>query len=132
MTALLWIVGGLAGLFVAWFLLKAVLSFAVPERVSGLALLKQELKKNGTRYEHLPDAFFEECVEFAITVADGKARLLGQGAVARKAELVGTIESIAYVADQWQRGTQSAALTGGDNAYRNIFEKYELRTKTNA
>ncbi len=127
MEMAIWIVALLAIIFFAWFVLKAFLSFTVPDRVSGIALFKQELKRRGVPYSHLPSQFFEECVAWAINVSS----LTGQSsAVKRKAELVRSIESLAAMVDLWRSEPDSPMFIAHGNqpsTYRTLFEKYPLR-----
>ena len=62
MSTVVWAAIILAALPLAWWLLKVALAFAVPQRVSGIMLLKQELTKRGVSHSQLPAEFFEECI----------------------------------------------------------------------
>lgn len=127
MTTAIWIVAVVVILLIAWFALKVFVSFTVPERVSGIALLKQELKRRGIPYSQLPSQFFEECVDWAIKVSS----LAGHSsAVKRKAELVRSIESLAAMVDLWRSEPDSPMFIAHGNqpsTYRALFEKYPLR-----
>jgi hypothetical protein len=69
MGILLWILSGAIALCAAWFLLQYIVGRAVPRRVSGELLLRQEFKKIGVRTDNLPPQFFAGCVEWAEGVA---------------------------------------------------------------
>ncbi|MHA6692028.1 hypothetical protein [Devosia sp. A449] len=69
----LWIVLAVAGLVVAWWVLKIVLAQAVPPEVSGRALLKQELKRGGVDVARLPDRAIDEIVQHCLKAAKGMA-----------------------------------------------------------
>lgn len=71
----LWIVLAAVGLFVAWWVLKIVMSLAVPPEVSGRALLKQELKRRGVDVGRIPDRAIDEMVELSLRTAKTMARV---------------------------------------------------------
>jgi hypothetical protein len=132
MTTVFWIAAIVVILVVAWFALKIILSFTVPERVSGIALFKQELKRRGIPYSHLPPQFFEDCVDWAIKISSLTGR---SSAVNRKAELVRSIETLAAMVDLWRNEPNSPMFTAHGNqpgAYRTLFEKYPLRESPEA
>lgn len=112
---------------IAWFLLKVALTFAIPERISGALLFKQELKKLGIPYEHLPNEFFAECV----ARADKVSSFTGYGSkLKKKAEYVRTLENLAQMVSLWRREPDSQMFASHGNApstYRTLFEKYDLR-----
>jgi hypothetical protein len=126
MSTLIWIFATVAIILVVWFALKTLLAFAVPERVSGIALFKQELKRRGIPYSHLPPQFFEDCVGWAMKLSS----LTGHAsAVKRKAELVRSIESLAAMVDLWRTEPDSpmfVAHGNQPNTYRTLFERYPL------
>ena len=127
MTMVIWIVAIVVIIPVAWFALKIFLSLTVPERVSGIALFKQELKRRGIPYSHLPPQFFEDCVDWAIKISSLKER---SSTVKRKAELVRSIESLAAMVDLWRNEPDSPMfITYGNqpSTYRTLFERYPLR-----
>ena len=86
---------------VAWWLFKVFLGFAVPEKVSGAALLKEELQKRGVPTERLPQQFYDECVEFASAVADVEG-MVRRSRLARKGEFVKSIENLATMVSWWR------------------------------
>ena len=69
----LWVVLGLVGFVVAWWVLKIVLSMAVPPEVSGRALLKQQLKRGGVDVARIPDRAIDEIVQHCLSAARGIA-----------------------------------------------------------
>ena len=62
MSVALWIVVGIVGLVLGWFILKTVVTIAVPMKGSGTLLLKQELRENGIAPDDLPADFYEACI----------------------------------------------------------------------
>jgi len=128
MTTLYWIITVSILVPVAWWLGLLTLSFLVPEHVSGVALFKQELGKRGVQYAHLPPEFFNDCVEWAQKVAN-VVGIVRRSRLARKAELVGALETIASMVVLWQQDPRDSMFkTYGatTNDYRAIFEKYDL------
>ncbi len=111
---------------IAWIGFKVLLSFAIPNSVSGKALLKQLLAARGIAVERLPDQFFLECVSFSERVA----RFQGSGSKVReKAALVENLETVAEMAQLWVRDKNSTTFqaTGGQpSAYAEIFSRYDL------
>lgn len=75
MDIVIWIVGGAIAVFVAWWALKIVLAQAVPPEVSGRALLKQELKRNGVDISRIPDRAIDEIVQHCLSGARGIAMM---------------------------------------------------------
>jgi hypothetical protein len=65
MPTLFWIALAVIALPIAWWLIKVVTAFVVPQRIAGVALFKQELSKLGIPHSHLPPEFFEECIAWA-------------------------------------------------------------------
>jgi hypothetical protein len=129
MTVLIWIVIGVLGVIAAFVALQAILGFAVPIRVSGAQLLKQELRKNWVRSDNLPAEFYEGCVIWA-QHASGMVVDLRTSSLAKKAEFVRTIESIAQMAALWIAEPDSPMFKSwgaGENGYRALFAKYDLK-----
>jgi hypothetical protein len=121
----LWVIIAVIGVLVAWWLFKIALSFVVPQRVSGIALLKQELARRRIPHAHLPHEFFEECVNWAERAS---AFSPGQSVVTRKAEFVRTIESLGYTIELWRNEPNSPIFSAfSPGGYRALFEKYSLR-----
>src|SRR5437016_14383765 len=59
------VVAAIAG----WFLVKTVLTFAVPERITGRKYLLKQLRDIGIPTATLHPAFFEDCIQWAQQVA---------------------------------------------------------------
>ena len=111
---------------IAWILLKVVTSFAIPQSVSGAALLKQELRKRGIPCENLSPAFYADCIEWA----EGVAKVEGRGsALKRKASFVESLETIANMVQLWLQEPNSPMFKqygNSPNTYRTIFERHKL------
>ena len=131
MSTPIWIISAIVVGAVALFLIRAFLAFAVPESVSGVALLKQELKKRNIPYAHLPQEFYTDCMAFAQKTASAKALFSGNNTpLQRKAEFVKSIELLATLVEHWRRSPDDSTFSsfgGVPNVYRSIFEKYPLQ-----
>ena len=127
MSTVVWAAIILAALPLAWWLLKVTLAFAVPQRVSGIMLLKQELTKRGVSHSQLPAEFFEECIAWCERVSSITGR---RSELERKAEFVRSIESMSNMVDLWQKEPDSPMFAqhgSQPNTYRILFEKYNLK-----
>jgi len=127
MNAFLWFVAAAIAIPLAWVLLKTVLAFTVPDKISGALLFKQELKRHGIPYEHLPDGFFTECVAWA----DELSSFIGYGSkLKKKAEFVKAIEHLAVMIALYRSNPSHylfASSEGSSDTYREMFRKYDLR-----
>jgi hypothetical protein len=127
MSTVLWIAIALVSLPLAWWLLKVVTAFAVPQRLAGIALFKQELSKLGIPHAHLPSEFFEECIGWSERVSSFTGR---KSAIERKAEFVRSIESLAHMVYLWRTEPNSPMFAqhgSQPSGYRTLFEKYNLK-----
>ena len=129
MTAIYWAVGLVILIPVVCGAIVLTLSFVVPERVSGVELLKKELAKGGVQFAHVPPPeFFDECVEWSQRCADAVG-FVKQSRIARKGELAEAISTIANMVGLWQQNPRDSMFkTYGpeENAYVEIFKKYDL------
>ena len=123
MSYIAWVVAAIVIVAIVLF----ALTFFVPQHVSGILLLKRELKQRGVPYEHLPDAFFEGCIDWA----DKLSGYTGHGTTVKKrAEFVRAIENLANMVQLWRREPDSPMFAvHGDrpSTYRTLFERYDLR-----
>jgi len=127
MSTVFWIAISVVALPIVWWLIKVATAFAVPQRVAGIALFKQELSKLGVPYAHLPTGFFEECIAWAERVSSITGR---KSAIERKAEFVRSIESLAQMAYLWRTEPNSPMFAqhgSQPSSYRTLFEKYNLK-----
>jgi hypothetical protein len=128
MNTIGWIAVIVLAIPVAWFLLKLVTSFAVPTSVSGALLLKKELQENGISTDNLPPAFYKECV----TWAKGVSKVCANTPIARRAEFVRTLESLARTAALWVRepdGPMFKSYGSGKSFYRELFERFGVKAR---
>jgi hypothetical protein len=126
MPIIVWIIAVILLLPVAWFVLKTVLAFAISEQITGVALLKQELRKHGVPYQHLPPEFFKECVEW---VTMPSVFTEHNSKIKQKAEFVRSIESLANMIVLWRAEPNNSMFvshSGKPSSYRKLFEKYQL------
>jgi hypothetical protein len=127
LSTIVWLALLIVALPLAWWLVKVITAFAVPQRLAGIALFKQELHKLGVPHGHLPPEFFQECVAWCERVSSFPRK---KSAIERKAEFVRSIESLAQMVLLWRREPESPmfAQHGSQaNGYRALFEKYNLR-----
>jgi hypothetical protein len=75
--AVVWIVLGIAGAGLCWFLFKGALGFATPPEKSGRALLLQRLKQGGIPPHAIPDQAIDEVVASCFKTAQGVAGFVG-------------------------------------------------------
>jgi hypothetical protein len=125
-----WIAIAVVTLVVGWFAVQALVGLAVPLRVSGTLLLKQELRKCRVQVDGLPKEFFDDCVSWAAGVSQ-VASLGSRAAFSRQAEFVKAIESLAQMVALWICEPDSVMfkLRGEPpkNGYRALFQKYDLK-----
>jgi hypothetical protein len=129
MSPVIWIVVGIVGLVLGWFILKTVVTLAVPMKVSGTLVLKQELRENGIAPDNLPADFYEACIDWAQGVARVAAGPRGSP-IAYRAEFVRAIETLGRMAALWIREPESPMFKSwgtSENGYRALFAKYDLK-----
>jgi len=131
MTTAVWIVVILVALPVAWYALQGLLAFVIPKSITGTLLLKSELRKNGIDPETLPPQFFSDCSKWADTVSMAAGDLpMRRSPVAKRAEFVRALESLARMAALWRDDPGSNMFKNwgeGKNGYRELFDKYDFR-----
>jgi hypothetical protein len=130
MSVAIWIVVGIVGLVLGWFILKTVVALAVPTKVSGTLLLKQELRKNGIAPDNLPADFYEACIDWAQGVARVAAGPSRGSPIANRAEFVRAIETLGQMAALWIKEPHSPMFKSwgaSENGYRALFAKYDLK-----
>lgn len=126
MSTFVWLLALAALAPLLWLLLKLGIAWTVPHKISGEALLKQTMKKNGIQYESFPDAFFKESVE----LVDEVSKNMGYGSTVKtKAEFVSGIETFADIVRLWRTNPNDNMFKQwGDkpNFYRRLFEKHNI------
>ena len=125
-----WLEFGLAlvgAAVVGYYLIGFIAGSLLTERITGGALMQQELKKRGIRCEHLPKDFYDECADFATAVANVHAATGGR--FTRKLEFTRTIEALADLVVLWRTNPSDTTFKSygdSENTYYRIFSKYDL------
>jgi hypothetical protein len=110
----------------AWILVKSVLTFAIPESISGSKYLRQQLSAHGIATANVPPAFFDEAIRWAQGIAR-VAELEKRGKFARKAEFAGALDTLAQMAALWRQDPDSPMFRSTNpGSYRALFEKYGI------
>lgn len=65
----IWILGLAIALPLLWWAVKIILAYIIPAEKSGLAFLKQELKRIGVETNKIPDGVLVEIVTFQMDLA---------------------------------------------------------------
>lgn len=120
------IIGLIVGLPVLWFIFTSAIGFLAPQSYTGPRYLKQQLKKKGIAYQHLPDEFFIDCVTFAEQIS----RVEGYGSVIKKKKsFVKGLDNMVNMTRWWIDDPNDSMFKdmGEKNSYRKIFEKYQFK-----
>ena len=112
----------IAAAIVGWVLIKTILSFTVPEETSGRKYLQQQLRLRGVSTENIPAAFYADAIRWAQGVARVAERG-NRGRLARKAEFVKALDTLAEMAVLWRREPNSPMFRSDPLSYRALFEK---------
>jgi hypothetical protein len=123
-----WALGLAVMAIVAWLLVPTVLTFVVPETYSGRRYLEKQLRFQGISTTNLAPAFFHDCIRWAQQVSM-VTKLEGRGEIARKAEFVRALDTLAQMAALWRRDPNSAMFKShslSKSTYRELFEKHGL------
>ena len=111
----------------AWLLVRLVITYAIPERIRAVRLLKKELINLEVPIRNLPRAFFRECIDWVLS--SNSPAVVGRGDN-RKAAIVRAIQTLALTIALWRSDPNNRmfVLQGGrENIYRRMFEKYDFQ-----
>lgn len=122
-----WIPLVVIGLLVAWWIVKLVLSIAVPAQVSGRAFLKQNLKRRGVDIGRIPEGAIDEIVQYCIQGAQSIAaahKLAFRGNARDKNWRANLVRQLQAVAPMIQNILDGGKPWPGDDEIRDILAKY--------
>jgi hypothetical protein len=130
---MLWWIGGIIAAPIIWLLILNIVTFAIPEDIGAILLLKKELRKRRVPCEKMPAEFFEECYQeklkggFLNTTNYSSYDKSFAARLARKAELVKKTENLAYMIALWKQDHKNEIFIHRDfRHFKDIFEKYKI------
>lgn len=129
----MWTIGGILAVFVGWFLIKIAVAYSLPPEISGKALLKSELKREGIDVNRIPDEALNEivnyCIEGAMTISSLSSRPEDRNWRSNLVDNIrGQTQLIKHLMDDMQKFDSRDPIHGAikNNQIRHILLKHKV------